>query len=137
MKLSINVLSEFRDDDLSHIKVEITPQFARRLKLLRDTVKKVGAAYIEEWDAPDFFNAQDEESEARIECSTLKVSDTDFHWEGMIKHTECRWETDFGNFDEVNEVLKVARTPRKNLPLLIGKLVYEDALKLLEERMKK
>jgi len=137
MKLSVNVLSDYNDSDLNHIKVEITPQFARRLKLLRDMVKKVKATYIEEWDTPDFFNADGEESEAHIEISTVKVSDTDFHWEGIIKHTDCRWETDYGNFDEVNEVLKVARTPRKNLPLLIGKLVYEDALKLLEERMKK
>jgi hypothetical protein len=137
MNLPINILSEYRDDDADHISFELNPQFARRLKLLRDTIKKVKAAYIEEWDYPDILNTNDEESDLRSECSTLKVSDTDFHWEGIIKHSECRWESDCCNFDGVDEVLKVANCRRKNLPLLIGSLKCNDAKILLEKRMKR
>jgi hypothetical protein len=136
MLLSISVYSEFRDDDLDHARVEITPALARRLKLLQNTVKKVGATYIEEWDTPELLDSNDEDSETSIDCVTLKVSDTDFHWEGNLKNTEVRWETRCGNFDEVNEVLRVAKTLRKNLPLLIGKLDFDDAKKLLEKRLK-
>lgn len=138
MNLPVNVYSDFRDDDADHISFELTPKFARRLKLLRDTVKKVKAAYIEEWDCPEILNTDDEESDLRSECCTLKVSDTDFHWEGIIKHTETiHWESDCCNFDGVDEVLKVANCPRKGLPLLIGSLKCDDAKILLEKRLKK
>jgi hypothetical protein len=29
-----------------------------------------------------------------MECNTLNVTDDDFFWSGLYKHTDIRWETD-------------------------------------------
>ena len=50
--------------------------------------------FVEEWDAdPDNGLVALEKFEGRMDCNTLNVTDNDFYWSGMYKHTSIRWET--------------------------------------------
>jgi len=138
MKLNINIQDEYDDGDgLSYCEVEITPSLARRIKLFVNTLKKIRATYIEEFSDPDgYFKEDGTECEVRIDCAMLRVSEDDFEWKGFFKHSNTTWSTDLIQMQVVDEVLKVARTPKNHLPLLLESLETEDAKALLEKRMK-
>ena len=138
MKLNISINDEYDDGDgLDHCTVTITPYLARRIKLFVNTIKKLKATYIEEFSDPDEYCKEDgSECEVRIDCAMLRVSDNDFGWKGYFKHSNTSWETERVDMAVVEEVLKVSRTPRHNLPGLLGVLKEDDAKSFLEERLK-
>jgi hypothetical protein len=117
--------------------VEITPSLARRIKLFVNTLKRIRATHIEEFNDPDgYFKEDGTECEVRIDCAMLRVSEDDFEWKGFFKHSNTTWSTDLVRMKVVDEVLKVTCTPKNRLPLLLESLETEDAQALLEKRMK-
>jgi len=138
VKLPIHINDENWDGEgLDHCTVTITPRLAKRIKLFANTLKKLKAVYLEEWGSPDEFYTTDDASEDfRLDCHMLRVSDGDFCWRGFFKNLNISWETELVPMKVVDEILKVARTPRNRLPLLMGTLESEDAQQLLEQRLR-
>jgi hypothetical protein len=137
VKLLIHLDNGNDGDGLDHCTVTITAALARRIKLLSNTIKKRKVVYIEEWGSPDeFYTEEDQVCEARLDCEMLRMSDDDFYWKGYFKHGDTSWSTDSVPMKVIDEILKVSRTPRNRLPLMIGTLESEDAQKLLERRLK-
>jgi len=134
IKLKVSALSEYGDfEDADHFKVELTPDFLSQLEKAAKAVQELDAAYLLFYDRPELLTAKGKEASDRFELSFLSVSKTDFHYEGVIKHTEMHFESDLFSI----EVARVLGCPEENLPLLIGYLKSKEGIAALEKRLKK
>ncbi|MDD2735247.1 MAG: hypothetical protein PHF56_15020 [Desulfuromonadaceae bacterium] len=98
--------SEFFSDNADYAIIDLDAATIERIKKLSVVVKQMKAYRISEfnyvcnfmtadWDAePDNGKVRLKEFVGRIECNTLNVTDSDFFWSGLYKHTDIRWETD-------------------------------------------
>ena len=110
-------------------KVTLDPALVRRIRLFQKTVKALKATYIEEFDyTPEMQDEDGKESDVSVDCSMIKVSDTDFHWAGYLKHTDAEWSTD-------GVPIKLLCCPKAELPAMLGsdneieKAIAEQRLK--------
>lgn len=98
--------SEFFTDNADYAVIDLDATTIERIKKLSVVVKQMKAYRISEfnyvcnfmtadWDAePDNGKVRLKEFVGRMECNTLNVTDSDFFWSGLYKHTDIRWETD-------------------------------------------
>ena len=87
--------------------IQIGNELATRILRLAEAVKQLGVYKVSLFDyTPEYFvrdhESEDENAykepddpcECRVECVTLNVTDSDFFWSGILKHTDIRFETD-------------------------------------------
>jgi hypothetical protein len=103
--LDISISNEFATGPDVAV-VQICDGLAARIIKLAEAVKQLGVYKVSLFDyTPDYF-VRDYESEdenaykepedpnsCRVECVTLNVTDSDFFWSGILKHTDTRFET--------------------------------------------
>jgi hypothetical protein len=74
----------------------------------------------------DIDKLSDEESQqavfglsedARKDCVSLNVNDTDFWWDGYLKHSEIKWDTSLIPLSFLPQELNVKPTPKKKSDL--------------------
>lgn len=79
-------------------RVTIDVDLAKRIRKLSAACRKLGVTYISEWNyAPTWGSKTDTDIAGEpwcVECSLLVVSDTDFRWTGIIKHSNILLETE-------------------------------------------
>ena len=93
-------------DTPDYAVIELNTASIKRIKKLAQAVKDLKVTYIEEFDnraelktgEPDDLTDWD----GRSECDMLKVSCDDFHYNGIIKHTNITWETEGISLKELN-----------------------------------
>jgi hypothetical protein len=104
-------------DDHNFFRADVDQEMWKRILLLQGLAKEHGLVSLRFWDySADIFDKRpllsvphfvtpelraDEDMELvedpemqRKDCMTLCVSDDDFFWRGIVKHTDVRWETD-------------------------------------------
>jgi hypothetical protein len=98
--------SEFFSDNADYAFIDLGSAAIERIKALSAAVRDLKVYKVSEfnydcdfmtadWDAkPDNGKVRLKEFEGRMECNTLNVTDDDFFWSGLYKHTDIRWETD-------------------------------------------
>ena len=72
----------------------------------------------------------------RIETSLLHVSSDDIRYEGVVKHTDVRFELESISIKEIEDNIRVSKLPLEELPLLINKAKYESSKKIAHKRLK-
>ena len=96
-RLKLSVHSGVDTDYPASLTVSITPELAKRIKQLSRECTRLKVTYISEFEySPTWGSRNDRDidgSEWRIECSMLVVSDTDFHWTGILKHSSIMMES--------------------------------------------
>lgn len=130
-KLTIKVRTnaDFFDKTADYAVIELNETAIERIKALTTAVQDLKVYKVSEfnnacdfevvdWDAePENGKVVLKEFEGRMECCTLNVTDNDFFWSGVYKHTEIRWETtsvpltvldEAGDFDEQETVSEKA-----------------------------
>lgn len=106
MVLDVSIYNEYATGPEVAV-VQIGDELAARIFKLAEAVKELGVYKVSLFDyTPDYY-VRDHESEeedaykepddpyeCRVECVTLNVTDSDFFWSGILKHTNIRFETD-------------------------------------------
>ena len=104
--IPINSNSEFFSKTADYAIVDLDANFIERIKTLSAAIRDLKVYKISEfnyacefkavdWDAdPDKGKVALIEFEGRMECYTLNVTEDDFYWSGLYKHTDVRWETE-------------------------------------------
>jgi len=97
--------SEFFPDYADYAIIDLDAKSIERIMALSTAVRDLKVYKVAEfnydcdfmtadWDAePDNGKVALKEFEGRMECNTLNVTDSDFFWSGLYKHTDVRWET--------------------------------------------
>jgi hypothetical protein len=98
--------SEFFSDNADYAIIDLDAKSIEHIRALSAAVRDLQVYKVAEfnydcdfmtadWDAePDNGKVALKEFEGRMECNTLNVTDDDFFWSGLYKHTDIRWETD-------------------------------------------
>ena len=84
-------------DSPDYAVIELDTAAIKRIKQLARAVKDLKVAYIEEFDNTADLKTGDPDNLTdwgRSECNMLKVSEEDFHYNGILKHTDITWETE-------------------------------------------
>lgn len=92
-KLSVSSLT----DGPTSARVTIDVDTAKRIRKLAAACRKLHVAYISEWNySPTWGSKTDTDIGGpwNVDCCLLVVSDTDFHWTGILKHSNVLLETD-------------------------------------------
>ena len=104
--IPINSNSEFFSKTADYAIFDLDANFIERIKTLSAAIRDLKVYKISEfnyacefkavdWDAdPDKGKVALIEFEGRMECYTLNVTEDDFYWSGLYKHTDVRWETE-------------------------------------------
>jgi len=106
MVLDVSIYNEYATGPEVAV-VQIGDELAARIFKLAEAVRQLGVYKVSLFDyTPDYF-VRDHESddegaykepedpyECHVECVTLNVTDSDFFWSGILKHTDIRFETD-------------------------------------------
>ena len=105
-----------------------------RIRKLAKTVKRLKVYCIEEFDyTPEWQDDEGNESDCRIDCAMLKVTDDSFQWRAYLKHVDnAELSTDSIGLD----VLDAMDCPVEDLPKLItseNELIKEIATARLKE----
>lgn len=94
LKLDISSLT----DGPATARVTLDVDTAKRIRKLAAACRKLGVIYISEWNYEPVWGSKtdtDHDGEPwRVECCLLVVSDTDFHWTGILKHSDVVLETE-------------------------------------------
>lgn len=98
--------SELFSETADYAIIDLDVKLIERIKALSAAVRDLKVYRVSEfnyacefktadWDA-DSDNGKVSliEFEGRMECNTLNVTDDDFYWSGLYKHTDVRWETE-------------------------------------------
>lgn len=97
--------SEFFPDYADYAIIDLDAKSIERIMALSAAVRDLKVYKVAEfnydcdfmtadWDAePDNGKVALKEFEGRMECNTLNVTDSDFFWSGLYKHTDIRWES--------------------------------------------
>lgn len=146
MTVEVSVYDEYYDEGPTHIRIPITEELINRVKKFSMLVAENDAYCMQKFDySPSYIildedgNIDEEGTEkVRIECSTLNVTSHDtFHYKAIIKHTDIEVESQSIEVKEIEELLRVARTPLEELPVLMNSSENEDVISLIKERLKK
>jgi hypothetical protein len=86
--------------------VELTADVIARIRKLSEAVRSLDVYKISEFNYHCDFMVTDYDADpengkvtlkefaGRMECNTLNVTDCNFYWSGLYKHTDVRWSTD-------------------------------------------
>jgi hypothetical protein len=78
--------------------IELDAASIKRIKKLARAVKDLGVAYIEEFDYRTALKTGEigdlTDWDGRSDCDMLQVSNDDFRFKGIIKHTNVEWNTE-------------------------------------------
>ena len=121
-KIEVHVSGDYQGPEIA--EVEITDALVARIRQLAEAARSLKVFKISEFDfTPAFFlrdyeaeadgegdemicrtpESEDEDESCRVECCTLNVSDTSFFWNGLVKNSDIRWETDLIALSELDE----------------------------------
>ena len=94
LKLEVSSLA----DGPATARVTLDVDTAKRIRKLAAACRKLHVTYISEWNYALTWGSKTDTDIAgepwRVECCLLVVSDTDFHWTGIIKHSDVLLETE-------------------------------------------
>jgi len=97
--------SEFFSETADYAIIDLNTKLIDRIKALSMAVRDLKVYKVSEfncacefkavdWDAdPDKGKVPLVDFDGWMECYTLNVTDDDFYWSGLYKHTDVRWET--------------------------------------------
>ena len=118
--LTISAMGDFAEVP-SQAAVELTPEFVDRIVELAGVAKKYNLAYVQEWDEPEFLDGEgDEDNEFRSECGLMTVGISTVYWEGVIKHTDTKWETGEIAIEALKGLKEVMKLSRSELMKHVG-----------------
>jgi hypothetical protein len=127
------------DDGPSHAEINFNKKLLASIFKLATTVKKLKAYAIEDWDyTPTLKTELDgkyEDWEGSVDTERLRVTEDNCAWAFYIKHTSTECETEDISLALLEECRKVLCCKKENLPLLMGRLEYEESKRLLEGRL--
>lgn len=98
--------SEFFPETADYTIIDLDAKLIGRIKALSAAVRDLKVYKVSEFNYHCEFKAADWDTEAdngkvpliefegRMECNTLNVTDDNFYWSGLYKHTDVRWETE-------------------------------------------
>lgn len=98
--------SEFYSETADYAIIDLDVKLIERIKALSAAVRELKAYKVSEFNYDCEFKAADWDTdpdngkvplidfEGRMECNTLNVTDDNFYWSGLYKHTDVRWETE-------------------------------------------
>lgn len=90
-RVPVHCSDEYFDDHPENVSIKLTRDDAAHILFLSQEVKRLGVYKIVEWDGtPNWTGSK----EYRVECETLNVNDTDFHYDCIPKHTSVILETE-------------------------------------------
>jgi hypothetical protein len=119
--------------------IEIDEEIARKIVRWSDLVKQEDAYELTEFSyLPDWYTGdpddedRPEEGDVTGEAVTMHVKAEGVYWEGYVKHTSDRFESDDIPLTTIKELLQVKGTPLEDLPLLINTINTEEAKTLLK-----
>lgn len=143
LTLDVHVHDEYFDGPEKAI-VEIDRKYVAHILELSKVVKNLKVYCIEEFDySPEYFDVDYDNEEKlipnedfRAEAVLLHITETNFYWGGLVKHTNIHWETGSAPIKLLQEAMRVWKTPKKNLPTLIGSLKHPEVALELERRLK-
>ena len=102
-KLTVDVrtIGDF-DETPSKAVIIIDGALRDRIKQLQRAVKDLKAAYIEDYDYTPTFMVRDENDELvewegdmnHADCERLVVTDKEYWWQALVKHTDISIETE-------------------------------------------
>ncbi len=97
--------SEFFPKTADYAIIDLDAKLIERIKALSGAVRDLKIYKVSEFNSACEFKAVDWDAdpdkgkvplvgfEGRMECYTLNITDDDFYWSGLYKHTDVRWET--------------------------------------------
>lgn len=99
--MAVAILKVYGDDvPFDFASVEITPEFRDRVHMLAETVRRLDAESIEEYDyrvVPMEDRGWNEsnliEADVRLEGVRICVTDYTVNWSGYLKNYSRKWET--------------------------------------------
>ena len=98
--------SEFFPETADYAIIDLDVKLIERIKALSAAVRDLKVYRVSEFNYACEFNSVDWDAdsdngkvpliefEGRMECNTLNVTDDNFYWSGLYKHTDVRWETE-------------------------------------------
>ena len=104
--LSVTDNSDFFSEAADYAVIELGKEEKNRIRKLSAAVRDLEVYKISEFNYACEFKVADYEAdpengkvavkefEGRMECNTLNVTDCNFYWSGLYRHTSVRWETD-------------------------------------------
>jgi len=131
MTVDVNVFDEYYDEGPTVAIIKMEDKDLKEIMGLRKLFKKHNLDKFSRYDdTPEMMNkVMDDdgydteelvESECRIDCMMLNVTNTSFYWRFSVKHAEISGETDSIYFSDVEEYFKVKEMPLEDLPTLIS-----------------
>lgn len=95
----VTINADYNDDVPDYATISLDAAAIKRIKQLAKAVKDLKVTYIEEFDNTadlkcNGMGPRYSKWGGRSECNMLVVSDNDFHYSGIIKHTSVTWETE-------------------------------------------
>jgi len=144
MTVDVNIF-EYYDEGPTTAIIEMEDKDLKEIMGLRKLFKKHNLDKVSRYDVtPEMMNkvtddngdATDElvESDCRLDCMMLNVTDTSFYWRFSVKNTGINGETDVIYFSDVEEYFKVKEMPLEDLPTLIS-CEKELIQNLIKERL--
>ncbi len=104
--LPITDNNEFYADVGGYVAIGLDLEKKDRIRRLSAVVRDLDVYRISAFDCDCEFLITDYEADpkngkvavmefkGRMECTTLNVTDSDFHWSGYYRHTSVRWESE-------------------------------------------
>jgi len=104
--LPITDNNEFYADVADYVAIDLDMEKIDRIRRLSAVVRELEVYRISAFDCDCEFLVSDYEAapkngkvavmefKGRMECTTLNVTDSDFHWSGYYRHTSVRWESE-------------------------------------------
>ena len=90
-RVPVHCTDEFFDVYPERVSIKLAREDAAHILFLNQEVKRLGVYKIVEWDGtPNWEGSKG----YRVECGTLNVNDTDFHYDCIPKHTSVILETE-------------------------------------------
>ncbi len=104
--IPISSNNEFYSETADYAIIDLNEKLIERIKALSAAVCDLKVYKVSEfnydcefytvdWEAdPDNGKVALSDFDGRMECNTLNVTDTNFFWSGLYRHTDVRWETE-------------------------------------------
>jgi len=121
---SISITNEWQCTP-THLRVDLTEQMIAWIRKMMWVVKRNKIVYIADYEcSPEYFNEDDGEltpCEESLECVMIVICKDEFYWEGLIKNTDVRFESDTIPIAMVDDLIKFSQDPEEteNLPKYI------------------
>jgi hypothetical protein len=99
----------------THLRVDLTEELIAWIKKMVSVVKRNKIAYLADYEcSPEYFDNDDGElipSGETLECVMIVVTDTEFYWKGVIKHTDIKFESGTISIKDLNKLIRFYKDP--------------------------